>query len=65
MVNVAKNTPTHPAWSMVYARNVIHELSPRRQHKAKMVTLSTFDETMVEHFEKLQMALLTRPQVPC
>jgi hypothetical protein len=41
----------------VYARNVIRKLSLRRQHKAKTVTLSTIDETMVERFERLQMAL--------
>jgi hypothetical protein len=59
MDHVAKNTPMHPTWSMVYARNDIRELSPRRQHKAKTVTLSTVDETMVERFKKLQMALRT------
>ncbi len=57
--HAAKNTPTHPTWSTMYARNVINELSPRRQHKAKTVTLFTIDKTMVERFERLQMALRT------
>jgi hypothetical protein len=57
MDRAVKNTPTHPAWSTVYARNVICELSPRRQHKVKTVTLSIVDETMVERFERLQMDL--------
>ncbi len=43
----------HPAWSTVYARNVIRELSPKKQHKVKIVTLSTVNETMIERFEKL------------
>ncbi len=59
MDHVVKNTPTHPAWSMVYARNVIRELSPKKQHKAKTVTLFTIGEMMVECFERLQMALCT------
>jgi hypothetical protein len=41
----------------MYARNVICELSPRRQHKVKTVTLSIVDETMVERFKRLQMDL--------
>jgi len=57
MNRVAKNTPMHLAWSMIYARNVIREFFPRIQHKAKMVTLSVVSEMMVEHFERLQMAL--------
>ncbi len=57
MDRAAKNTLMHPAWSTVYARNVIRELSPRRQHKVKTVTLFTVGEMMVERFERLQMAL--------
>jgi hypothetical protein len=57
MDHVTENTPMHPAWSMMYARNVIHELSLKRQHKAKMVTLFIVDEMMVKHFKRLQMAL--------
>jgi hypothetical protein len=53
MDHAAKNTPTHPAWSTVFARNVIYELSPRRQHKVNKITLSTINEMMVECFEKL------------
>jgi hypothetical protein len=53
MDRATKNTPTHPAWSMVYARNIIHELSLKRQHKVKIVTLSIVGEMMVERFEKL------------
>jgi hypothetical protein len=51
--------PTHPAWSTVYAKNNICELSPRKQHKAKIVTLSTIGETMVKRFKSLKMALRT------
>jgi hypothetical protein len=53
MDRATKNTPTHPAWSMKYARNNIRELSPRRRHKAKMVALCIVDEMMVERFERL------------
>jgi hypothetical protein len=53
MDRVTKNTPTHPAWSTVYVRNVIHKLSLKRQHKVKTVTLSTIGETMVKRFERL------------
>ncbi len=56
---VTKNTLTHPSWSTMYAKNVIRELAPRRQHKAKVVTLSIIGETMVKRFERLQMALHT------
>jgi hypothetical protein len=47
----------HLTWSTMYVRNVICELFPRRQHKVTMVTLSIVGEMMVEHFERLQMAL--------
>jgi len=57
MDRVAKNTPMHLAWLTMYAKNVIRELSLRRQHKAKTVTLFTIDETMVESFKRLQMVL--------
>jgi hypothetical protein len=50
---------------MVYAMNVIHELFPRRQHKAKTVTLSTVDETMVKSFERFQMVLRTTTDEWC
>jgi len=53
MDRAVKNTLTHPAWSMVYARNVIRELFLRREHKAKMVTLSIVGEMMVKRFKKL------------
>ncbi len=53
MDRATKNTPTHPAWSMKYARNNIRELSPRRRHKAKMVALCIVDEMMVKRFERL------------
>jgi hypothetical protein len=52
MDHVAKNTPMHLTWSTVYARNVIHELSPKKQHKVKMVTLFIINEMMVKHFKK-------------
>jgi hypothetical protein len=55
----AKNTPTHPAWLTVYARNVICKLSLRRQHKAKTITMFIVGKMMVECFERLQMALCT------
>jgi hypothetical protein len=54
-----KNTPTHHAWSMEYARFVIHELFSRKQHKAETVTLFIVGETMVKRFVRLQMALHT------
>jgi len=53
MDRAANNTPMHLAWTTVYARNVIHELFPRRQHKAKMVTVFIVSEMMVKRFERL------------
>jgi hypothetical protein len=42
----------------MYAKNVIHELSRKKQHKVKPVTLSTISKTMVERFEWLQMVFI-------